>query len=78
VGSTSGALSLVMQVADSSTVMIGGLLSLVDDPSDQDQLIPVLGTIPVVGMLFNSVDHEVRISELVIMLTPRILDDIGG
>ena len=76
IGDTSGAVSMTIQIADSQTVMLGGLISLTDDPSDRDRLVPLLGDIPVLGMLFNSTNHEIRTTELIITLTPRIIDEL--
>ncbi|WP_169720137.1 secretin N-terminal domain-containing protein [Aliagarivorans taiwanensis] len=60
-------------VAESGqTVILGGLIS--EDISDNGSGIPILGGLPVIGGLFGSKIESVRKTELVIMVTPRIVD----
>jgi len=74
IGTTSGAIALTIQLADSPTVMIGDVIALTDDPLHRERLVPLLGDIPMMNVLFNSVNHEVRTSELVILMSPRIIE----
>lgn len=73
-----GEIYLSLQVSGGPTVMLGGLTSvmLTDDLTNRDRLIPSLDTLPVVGMLFNGTNHNVRTSELVIVMRPRIVEDL--
>lgn len=61
----------VMNAHDGQTLVISGLLSAVD--SKAVEKIPVLGDIPFIGQLFRS--HKVRHdrTELVVMVTPKIV-----
>ena len=60
-------------VENGGTVVIGGVYT--QDVSDSDSKVPLFGDIPVVGWLFknNSVSNVKK--ELLIFITPKILDD---
>jgi type IV pilus assembly protein PilQ len=61
-----------VMVKDAETVVIGGLLR--KDVVTTDFKVPLLGDIPLLGQLFRkSEDSETR-TEVVLFLTPRILD----
>jgi len=61
-----------VMVKDSQTVIIGGLVR--KDVINSDYKVPILGDIPLLGQLFRkSEDTEVE-TEIVLFLTPRILD----
>ncbi|MBM3307878.1 MAG: hypothetical protein FJY74_06100 [Candidatus Eisenbacteria bacterium] len=61
-----------VMVKDAQTVVIGGLLR--KDVVRTDFKVPLLGDIPILGHLFRkSEDSETR-TEVVVFLTPRILD----
>jgi MSHA biogenesis protein MshL len=62
----------VLRVQDGDTVVIGGLIQ--HRELDVERKIPLLGDIPWVGQLFRQMDVEERRSELVIFLTPTVLD----
>lgn len=60
-------------VRDGETIVIGGLIH--DSVSNQVAKIPILGDIPIIGWLFKN-KSVVRIrNELLIFVTPKILDD---
>ena len=59
-------------VKDSQTLVIGGLLSERAEKSHQQ--VPFLGSIPVVGYLFGSRDTVYRKTEMIILMTPHIID----
>jgi general secretion pathway protein D len=60
-----------MQVPTGQTIIIGGLIR--DDSTKDKSGIPVLSKIPLIGWLFgNWSDLETR-TELVILLTPRVI-----
>ncbi len=73
-----GEIYLSLQIGDGPTVMLGGSTSiaLTDELTNRNHLIPSLATLPVVGMLFNGSHHDVHTSELVIVMTPRIIEDL--
>jgi general secretion pathway protein D len=58
-------------VRDGETVVIGGLLS--DTLDDTVTKVPWLGDIPFFGWLFKSTSTEVRKTNLLVFLTPRIV-----
>ena len=65
-----------VRIKDGETLMIGGLIQ----ESEQKNVnkIPFLGDLPVVGSLFRSTSTSKTKSELVIMITPKILNDGEG
>lgn len=67
---TSEAETTVM-VKDGVTVVIGGLIK--DEKINEDKRVPLLGSIPLLGVAFRSQDHFTRKTELVIFLTPKII-----
>jgi general secretion pathway protein D len=60
-------------VADDSLLVLGGLID--NQLKDNDQKIPVLGDIPVLGNLFRYRTNNRTKSDLMIFLHPRILRD---
>ena len=69
INKTEATTNLVAQ--DGQTIVIGGLIR--EDVTKSKDGIPFLSKIPVIGNLFgNTVDHTTR-TELVILLTPRVV-----
>ncbi len=62
-----------VMVRDSETVAIGGLIETRDVRTESK--VPVLGSLPGVGWLFTSEETEVERSEIVVLLTPYILEN---
>ena len=62
----------VVRVKDGGTVMIGGLIS--NTQTENANKVPILGNLPVVGGLFRSTSKENHRTDLIILLTPKILD----
>jgi len=60
-----------VELADGQTIAIGGLLS--DTLRDSVNKLPGLGDIPVLGQLFRSHEYISGQTELVIMVTPRLV-----
>ncbi len=60
-----------IELADGQTLAIGGLLS--DNLRDTVSKVPGLGDIPVLGQLFRSHEYISGQTELVIMVTPRLV-----
>lgn len=56
---------------DGGTIVIGGLIR--EDLSTTASQLPVLGSIPVVGSLFRQKSESTSRSEIVVLLTPRIV-----
>src|SRR5262249_3367427 len=59
-------------VRNGITVVIGGLME--DSHQKTDQYVPFLGRIPLIGFLFRSRNKTLTKTELVIFLTPHIVD----
>ena len=59
-------------VQDNQTVVIGGLIGSTD--TDIEQKIPILGDLPLVGNLFRSTQKSSRKTNLLIFLTPHIIE----
>ncbi len=60
-----------VELADGQTIAIGGLLS--DTLRDSVNKLPGLGDIPILGQLFRSHEYISGQTELVIMVTPRLV-----
>jgi type II secretory pathway component GspD/PulD (secretin) len=58
---------------DGQTVVLGGLRR--EEKTKQVNQIPILGDLPLIGILFKSVSTVKAHSELVILLSPRIYRD---
>ncbi|MCT0223719.1 general secretion pathway protein D [Synechococcus sp. CS-1328] len=65
-----------LRVRDGQTLILTGVIS------DEDRQIvskwPILGDLPIVGQFFRSTSGSKRRNELVILVTPRIIDDEQG
>lgn len=68
---TSEAETTVM-VKDKTSIVIAGLRK--DDLVNSDKRVPILGDIPVMGILFRSVTKNKDRTELLILLTPHIVE----
>jgi general secretion pathway protein D len=66
---TEATTNLVAQ--DGSTIVIGGLIR--EDTNKSRTGIPFLSKIPIVGALFGSTTDESKRTELIILLTPRVI-----
>jgi type IV pilus secretin PilQ/predicted competence protein len=60
-----------VRLKDGDTVIIGGLLE--DDETRTVTKVPLLGDIPLIGVLFQHIDTEHQKNDLVIQVTPRIM-----
>ncbi len=60
-------------VKDGQTVVLGGLRK--KDVTKQIDKVPLLGDLPLVGGLFKFEGEDTVISELVVFITPRIIDE---
>jgi len=59
-------------VRNGETAFIGGLIQ--DSKTNTRNKIPVLGSIPLLGALFRRTSNTIGKSELVVLITPRILE----
>jgi type II secretory pathway component GspD/PulD (secretin) len=67
------AVSTKIRVKDGETIVIGGLLQ--KNESTVRRKIPLLGDIPILGLLFSRTDRRVDEVETVIFITPHILSE---
>jgi hypothetical protein len=59
-----------------STIVIGGLIR--EDLSANATQIPVLGNLPVFGPLFRQRTEEINRREIIVLLTPKIVDPVAA
>jgi type IV pilus assembly protein PilQ len=63
----------LIRLRDSQTLIISGIIS------DQERVIankiPILGDLPIIGSLFRSTNKTNQRAEVIVLLTPQILDD---
>ena len=62
-----------IRVKDGDTLILGGLIQ--EHDSSDITKIPILGDIPVLGFFFRNTSTEKTKEELVIMITPHIIDE---
>lgn len=62
-----------VNVPSGHTVAIGGLVE--NQKSKIEKKVPVLGDIPLLGLLFRHTEDAVKKNNLIILITPTILDD---
>ncbi|MBD8881843.1 type II secretion system secretin GspD [Rhodanobacter sp. 7MK24] len=60
-------------VQSGQTVLLGGLIQ--DEQDNTDTGIPGLNRIPVLGRLFGSTSHTRNRTELIVLITPRVIRD---
>ena len=65
-----------IRIKDNETLAIGGLIQ--EEDTKTVQKVPVLGDLPVIGAAFRNVISKKTKSELVIMITPKIINDGEG
>lgn len=60
-------------IRDGETLVIGGLID--EQVTKTSSKVPLMGDIPILGVFFRSTSDSKRRSELVVFLTPRIVQD---
>ncbi len=63
-------------VENGGTVVIGGIFELTE--SEQENKVPLLGDIPVVGNLFKQRTRSANKQELLVFITPKMISDRGA
>ncbi|PSJ80977.1 type IV pilus secretin PilQ [Neisseria iguanae] len=63
-------------VEDGGTLIVGGIYE--EENSNSVNKVPLLGDIPVVGNLFKSRARNEKRRELLVFITPRIMDNVGN
>lgn len=67
-------ISTTVQLRDGQSLAIGGLLQ--DNFREQIRRFPMLGEVPVLGALFSSSDYLMEKTELMIIVTPRLVQPL--
>jgi type II secretory pathway component GspD/PulD (secretin) len=62
-----------VMVRDGTTVVIGGLIE--EQVTESQERIPFLGSLPVVGAAFRNKNEQTERRELIILITPRIVQE---
>jgi type II secretory pathway component GspD/PulD (secretin) len=62
-----------LRLFDGETVVMGGLIN--NEVKKVLSKVPLLGDLPVVGRLFQRNDSKIEETEIVMLVTPRIMDD---
>lgn len=73
---TTRRVSTSVELRDGQSLAIGGLLQ--DKTKHQIDRFPILGEIPVLGTLFRSNEYQTDKTELVIVVTPRLVKPLPG
>ncbi|MGE5610659.1 MAG: type II and III secretion system protein family protein [Bacillota bacterium] len=71
-GLTSRKVQTTIELAEGQTFAIAGLLN--SSVAANKDVTPVLGDVPVLGALFRSVRYQRKETELVVLVTPRLVD----
>ncbi len=64
-------LTSIVKVKDGQKILIGGLIS--KNLRHDNNKVPLLGDVPIVGRLFHSTKNEIKKSELFILIVPKII-----
>ncbi len=67
--------STTLSVKDRQTIVIGGLIS--ETKTDNSKGVPWLSNLPLIGFLFGETTDSVIKSELIIMITPKVITTLS-
>lgn len=62
-----------VMVRDGTTIVIGGLIE--EQVHESQERVPLLGALPLVGMAFRNKNEQTERRELIILITPRIVQE---
>ena len=74
-GLTERKLQTVIEMREGQTLALAGLLN--NNVSSTKDVTPVLGDLPVLGALFRSVRYQRKETELVVIVTPRLVEAVN-
>jgi type II secretory pathway component GspD/PulD (secretin) len=63
-----------VSIKDGETVVIGGLITTQKNHSESK--VPILGDIPILGLIFKSLNDATTKSEILVVLTPKLMDTV--
>ena len=63
-------------VENGGTVVIGGIFELTE--TDQENKVPLLGDVPVLGNLFKQRTRKADKQEMLVFITPKMISDRGA
>lgn len=66
----------LLRLRDAQTLIISGIIQ--DEDRTAVRKVPLLGDIPIIGALFRQTSRTNARNEVIVMLTPQILDDSGN
>lgn len=66
----------LIRLRDSQTLILSGIIQ--DQERTLISKVPILGDIPLLGSLFRSSDKENERAEVIVLLTPQIIDEQAG
>lgn len=66
----------MIRLRDGQTLILSGIIS--DGERTQVSKVPILGDLPIIGSLFRSTYKDKARSEVIVMLTPQVIDDSEG
>jgi len=66
----------ILNMRNEETVVLGGLLQ--DEDRKTRQTVPVIGDIPIIGRLFDSITQDSITTEVVLTITPHIVRNIAA
>ncbi|BAQ59664.1 type IV pilus biogenesis protein PilQ [Geminocystis sp. NIES-3708] len=66
----------LIRLRDGQTLILSGIIS--DGERTQISKVPILGDLPIIGSLFRSTFKDKARSEVIVMLTPQVIDDSEG
>ena len=69
-------IGVVARVKSGETIALGGLTRKSDTGSSSR--FPILGDLPIVGQFFRSSNRDKTTSELIIFVTPTVIEDDGN
>ena len=64
-----------LSIIDNQTIVIGGLIEESKDTTSSG--VPLLSKIPLLGSLFGFQKYDKKKTELVVLLTPHVITDLG-
>lgn len=65
-----------VRLRDAQTLILSGVIQ--DQDRNTVRKVPLLGDIPILGALFRRTERQNERNEVIVMLTPQILDDSGN